>query len=153
MNIGLIVYSETGNTLSVAQKLEQALKTAGHTVTLEKIEADKDPKTGMVSRLRSAPAVDVYDAVVFASPVQAFSLAKGMSAYLAQISSLSGKKAACFITKQLKANWMGGTKAIRQITAACKEKGADVTLNGIICWSSENREAQIDEVVRRLSAI
>jgi flavodoxin len=153
MKIGLIVYSETGNTLSVAQKLEQALKTAGHTVTLAKIEADKDPKTGMVSRLRSAPAVDAYDAVIFASPVQAFSLAKGMSVYLAQISSLSGKKAACFITKQLKANWMGGTKAIRQITAACKAKGADISQSGIVCWSSDSREAQIEDVVRKLSAI
>jgi len=85
--------------------------------------------------------------------VQGFSLAPATKQYLSQISSLSGKKAACFITKQLKANWMGGTKAIRQITAACNGKGADISLSGIICWSSEDREAQIEDVVRRLSTI
>lgn len=152
MKIGLIVYSETGNTLSVAQKLEQALKTAGHSVTLAKIEADRDQKTGAVT-LKSKPDISTYDAVIFASPVQAFSLAKGMGMYLSQISSLTGKKTACFITKQLKANWMGGTKAIRQISAACKEKGADICTSGIVHWGSDTRDAQIDEVIRKLSAI
>lgn len=152
MNIGLIVYSETGNTLSVAQKLEQALKTAGHAVTLAKIEADRDPKTGAVT-FNSKPTVDGYDAVIFASPVQAFSLARPMKLYLEQICSLSGKKVACFITKQLKANWMGGTKAINQISAACKAKGADILQSGIIPWSIPDRETCIDEVINRLCAI
>jgi len=152
MKIGLIVYSETGNTMSVAQKLEQALKTGGHSVILAKIEADRDQKTGAVT-LKSTPAVDAYDTVIFASPVQGFSLAKGMSMYLTQISSLSGKKAACFITKQLKANWMGGTKAIRQISDSCKEKGADICTSGIVHWGSNTRNAEIDDVVRKLCAI
>ena len=152
MNIGVIVYSETGNTLSVAKKLEQALKTAGHAVTLAKIEADRDPKTGVVT-FKSKPAVDAYDTVIFASPVQAFSLARPMKLYLDQISSLSGKQAACFITKQLKPIWMGGSKAIRQITNACKAKDANIALTGIVRWSCADRDAQIDEVVQKLCAI
>lgn len=152
MKIGLIVYSETGNTLSVAQKLEQTLKTAGHAVTLAKIEADRDPKTNAVT-LKSTPAVDSYDAVIFASPVQGFSLAPGMKEYLTQISSLSGKKAACFVTQHLKKDWMGGSHANRQIAAACKAKGTEVLSSGIVHWSSETRDAQIGEVVRKLCAI
>jgi len=152
MNIGLIVYSETGNTLSVAQKLEQALQAAGHTVALEKVGVDKDPKTGAVT-LKSTPAIEPYDAVIFASPVQAFSLAKAMNLYLSQIPSLSGKKAACFVTQHFKKACFGGNHAIRQIQSACKAKGADITLTGIVHWSAADREAQIDEVVRCLSAV
>lgn len=152
MKIGLIVYSETGNTLSVAQKLEQALKTSGHAVTLAKIEADRDQKTGAIA-FKATPAVDAYDVVIFASPVQAFSLAKGMGMYLAQLSSLSGKKVACFVTQHLKKDWMGGNHAIKQITAACKAKGADISQSGIVHWSSETRDAQIDEVIRKMCGI
>ncbi|HOP12098.1 MAG TPA: NAD(P)H-dependent oxidoreductase [Oscillospiraceae bacterium] len=152
MNIGVIVYSETGNTLSVAKKLEQALKTAGHAVTLAKIEADRDPKTGVVT-FKSKPAIDAYDTVIFASPVQAFSLARPMKLYLDQISALSGKKAACFVTQGLKKDWMGGSHAIRQIKSACKVKGADIALTGIVHWSCADHDVQIDEVVQKLSAI
>ncbi len=152
MKIGLIVYSETGNTLSVAQKLEQALKTAGHAVTLAKIEADRDQKTGAIA-FKSTPAVDAYDVVIFASPVQAFSLAKGMGLYLEQLSSLTGKKAACFVTQHLKKDWMGGNHAIKQITATCKAKGAQLSQSGIVHWSSETRETQIDDVIRKMSAV
>lgn len=37
MNIGMIVYSRTGNTLSVAEKLEARLSAAGHAVTLKRL--------------------------------------------------------------------------------------------------------------------
>jgi flavodoxin len=36
--IGLIVYSQTGNTLSLAQKVEEKLPAAGHDVTLEHLK-------------------------------------------------------------------------------------------------------------------
>ena len=39
MNIGIIVYSQTGNTLSVAKKLEEKLSLAGHSATLEQVKA------------------------------------------------------------------------------------------------------------------
>jgi len=37
MNIGLIIYSGSGNTRSVAVKLQEKLTAAGHTVSLEEI--------------------------------------------------------------------------------------------------------------------
>ena len=40
MNVGIIVYSKTGNTLSVAEKLQEAIRSAGHTVNIERIETE-----------------------------------------------------------------------------------------------------------------
>jgi len=37
MNIGIIVYSWSGNTLSVAEKLQEKLSAAGHSVALEQV--------------------------------------------------------------------------------------------------------------------
>ena len=38
MNIGIILYSETGNTYSVSQKLKEKLVKAGHSVNMERLK-------------------------------------------------------------------------------------------------------------------
>lgn len=154
MKIGIIVYSHSGNTLSVAQKLEQVLRSAGHAVSIERIEPiNEDPHSSAPVGLKSAPDISPYDAIIFASPVQAFSLAPVMKLYLSRISSLVGKKAYCFVTQHLKRPWMGGKQAVRQITKACEAKGAHILSSGMVNWSGSTRDEQIDEIVRRLGAI
>ena len=154
MNVGIIVYSYTGNTLSVAQKLEQALKGNGHAASIAKVEpVHNDPRSSAPVKLKSAPDVSLYDAIVFASPVQAFSLSPVMKQYLSQVSSLAGKKVSCFVTQHLKKAWLGGNHAIRQIKSACKRKGAYITISGIVNWSGDSRDQQIGDLVSRLSAI
>ena len=152
MKVGIIVYSQSGNTLSVAEKLEKAIKSAGHTVTLERVEAVSEG-SNPVNRLKSAPDITPYDAIIFASPVQAFSLAQAMKLYLSQISDITGKQAYCFVTQHFKKAWLGGNHAVRQITAACKAKGGEVIWSGVVNWSGSTREKQIDDIVTRLSSI
>lgn len=76
-----------------------------------------------------------------------------MKVYLSAISDLSGKKVYCFVTQQLKKDWMGGNRSIKQIRAACRKKGADIINSGIVHWSDDLREKQIEDVVRIFSAI
>lgn len=154
MNVGIIVYSHTGNTLSVAQRLEEALKAAGHSTGIARVEpVNSDPRASAPVALKSAPDISPYDAVIFAAPVQAFSLAPTMKLYLSQISSLAGKKVCCFVTQHLKKPWMGGKHAVRQITTACKAKGAEITASGIVNWSGEARQAQIDDLLAKLASM
>jgi flavodoxin len=154
MEIGIIAYSHTGNTLSVARKLEEALKAAGHSASIARVEPvnDEPGKSGF-TELKAAPDVSPYDAVIFAAPVQAFSLARVMKQYLSQIADLSGKKVYCFVTQGLKKKWMGGNHAVHQIKSACKAKGADVVASGIVNWSGSTRDKQIEDIVKRLGAI
>lgn len=149
MKIGIIVYSQTGNTLVVAQKLENVLKAAGHIVSMERVEAVSEGERAL---RKPAPDIISYDGLIFASPVQAFSLAPIMKLYLAQISNLADKQVSCFVTQHFKKKFLGGNRAVSQITAACKAKGAKIEESGIIHWSSEMREQQIDELVLRLSS-
>lgn len=156
MNIGIIVYSQTGNTLSVAEKLRDALKSKGHTATIDRITAEGDvsPNSGKPLTLKSKPDPSKYDALVFASPVMAFSLNPVMKAYLAQMKELKGVKAACFVTQQLPADWMGGNRAIRIISRALKEKGADVCCSAIVHWKDEiKREQQTAEAVAAMGGV
>lgn len=154
MKIGIIIYSQTGNTFSVAQKLQKKLITEGHLVDLEKIKVvgKVTPRVKNI-KFENLPDVEQYDALIFGSPVQAFSLSSPMSAYLAQVTSLEGKKVALLATQQFPYPWMGGNHTIGQMKKLCESKGAFVTGSGIINWSKSNREQRIVEVIDKLSKL
>jgi NAD(P)H dehydrogenase (quinone) len=152
MRIGIVVHSQTGHTLSVAQVLQDKLKAAGHSASIEKISPvdpkQTDPKK---IRLEKLPDLSGYDAFVFAAPVQAFSLSAVMKLYLAQLPSLNGKKVACFVTKGLVFKWTGGNHAISQLKKGIESKGGKVVETDIIVWSGEDREKRIADTIEKLS--
>lgn len=151
MNIGLIIYSQTGHTLSVAEKLREKLSAAGHVVALERLEAEGAVRPGVRDvRLKSVPDVTAYDAVVLGSPVHGFAVSAVMQAYLRQVPSLAGRRAACLVTQSFPFAWMGGNRALRQMTRACQTKGATVCAVGVVNWARRSREQRIAAVVDKL---
>ncbi len=154
MNIGMIIYSQTGNTRKVAERLREKLAVAGHTVTLEEIiiKGDTPAKPGKFE-FKEVPAPDGYDALIIGAPVQAFSLNPVMKAYLEQLPSISGKKIAVFVTKQLPMLWVGGTGAIKIMKKACEAKGASVTGAEIVVWAGKKREQSIKQCVEKLAGL
>lgn len=152
MKIGIIVHSQTGHTLSIAEQLQAKLATAGHSANIEKISPvdpkQTDPKKVKIEKL---PDLSPYDALVLAAPVQAFSVSPVMKVYLLQLPSLNGKKVACLVTKGLPFKWTGGNHAISQIRSAVESKGGKVVETGIIAWSGGARENRITDLVEKLS--
>lgn len=150
MKVGIVVYSQTGNTHTVAQKLKEKFIAAGHSAEVEQVTVTGNTSPGSKDfQLVTIPNTSSYDALVFAAPVQAFSLSPVMAAYLKQIQSLQDKKIACYVTKQLPRKWTGGNQAIGKIKRICESKGGTVCGSEIINWNS-NREQIIDECVDNL---
>ena len=154
MNIGIIIYSQTGSTYSVALKLKEMLATAGHSVNIERVipAGDAQPRAKDL-QFEKRPEVGTYDALVFGAPVEAFSLSPVMKGYLMQVASLKGKKIACFVTKRLRFNWTGGNQAVNKIKKICGSKDGAVCESGIVIWSSAHREKMIAEVVDKFSRL
>ncbi|MDD3214280.1 MAG: flavodoxin [Eubacteriales bacterium] len=154
MKIGIIVHSFTGNTLSVANKLMDALMKKGHTVAFERVVV-KNENTNQAGNieLEQAPNPSEYDIIYFAAPVRAFSLSPGMKTYLSQVESLQGKKAGCFVTQQLKYRWLGGNHALRQMAGLIRQKGGEPIAFDSVSWSGKDREAQIERVVANLCGV
>lgn len=152
MKIGIIVYSETGHTLSVAEKLRQKLVSCGHEAVVEQVTPSGAERQD-VRRIRYGvlPDVGKFDALVFASPVQAFALAPAMAAYLTYLPLLGGKKIACFVTKQLNSAWTGGNKAISMVRDVCEAKGAKICGTGFVSWKSRQREKDIDSLINKMA--
>lgn len=153
MKVGLIVYSQTGNTLSVAEKIKKRLEAAGHVVNLERVVSDNENPSVAGKVLLKGPDPSAYEGLVFAAPVQAFSLAEVMSAYLKQVPALEGKKTACFVTQQFPRPWMGGNRAIAKMKMLCAAKGTEVCGTGIVNWGNEKRLQMIDDVVESIGAL
>ena len=153
MKIGRIVYSQTGNTLSVAKKLEEKLSAAGHEVTIEHLKAVGEVAPGAKDvQFESVPSLEGYDALVCGAPVHAFSLAPAMSAFMAQLPSLDGMDVALIITQHFPYGWMGGNRAMRQFAKHCEAAGANVCGSGVVNCSNKRREEMIVEVTDRLAA-
>jgi len=153
MKIGIIVYSQTNHTYSVAQKLRDNLSANGHTVNIERVVPSGKVKPGSKNiKFKKQPDTSAYDGLVFGSPVHGFALAPVMKAYLSQIPSLKDKKIACFVTKGLPFDITGGNKAISQIKDLCQSKGGAVIGTGIVVWSVR-REKRIAELLERFGAL
>ena len=100
MRVGIIVYSETGNTYMLAMKIKDKLLASGHLTELKRLETIGEYKSGAKEvQLESIPEVDEYDWVMFGSPVHGFTLSLPMRTFLSQIGSLENKKVACFATQ------------------------------------------------------
>lgn len=152
MNIGIIVYSQTGNTYSVALKLQEKLLTMGHKVDIEKIEVigDEYPRKNPF-HFKKIPKINKYDALIFGSPIEAFTLSPVMKSYLEQISSLKNKEVACFITQYFPYPWMGGNRGIKQMRIKCQEKGASISKSAVINWKNKKRNQMISDAVEKIS--
>ncbi len=151
MKIGIIVFSKTNNTFSVAERLKAALVEKGQDVQIERIIPENDdPGVKPPIVFRNKPDVAPYDVVIFASPVWAFSLAVVMKEYLEQISSLQEKRVFSFVTKQLASKFTGGTKANKQIKAAVTAKGGTVEKSLIVSWKNKKREEEIDYLIQEI---
>jgi len=154
MNVGVVVYSWSGHTLSVAEKLAEKLSAAGHSAELLKVQVVGERKQGARDfRLDPLPDIDRFDGLVFGAAVEAFSLSPVLIAYLKSAESLQGKKVACLVTQQFPYPWMGGSRAVSQMKKLCKAKGATLVGSAVVNWAKSKREKTTAEAVDRLSGL
>ena len=150
MKIGIIIYSKTGHTKSVAETLEQQLKDRGHDVTLDFIEIAEQEKDVMHPEITKAPDASPYDFLIFGAPVQGFRLCAAMSTYLNLLDDMKGKKFACIVTQALPFKWLGGEQASRKMKSIVTDKGGEFIGHSIINWNKADREGRIDDTIKHI---
>lgn len=149
MNIGIIVHSQSGHTLLVANKLHNQLQQAGHSVSLERIAAVNDKITDVKAiKLKSIPNLNQYDVVILGAPVHGFALSIVMQAFLHQLPDTKNKVVMGYVTQFFPHPSMGGNQAIQQLTTLCHDKNLVVSRTGIVNWlMPRGRKRLIEQVV------
>lgn len=151
MNICIPVHSRTGNTRSVAERLKQTLEGSGHSVRIIDVRGPGGRAPGEMS-FDGVTTLSGFDGIIFGSPVHAFSLAPDMEAFMGLLPSLDGKAVACFVTQAFPFPWMGGFRAIRQMTRLCRARGATVSATGVVNWGRRCREKLIRRAVEKITS-
>jgi multimeric flavodoxin WrbA len=151
LSIGIIVYSRTGHTLSVARKLEEKLAADGHDVALEELETIGASDLGATtSPLQRRPSIGGHGALVFGSPVNGGRMSAPTRSYLDQIPSLHGKKVVLLLTHFFPRVW-GANQTLQEMTETCESKGATICARGSVRWTSLRRRRRIASVVDDLA--
>jgi len=153
VNIGIVVHSITGNTLSVAERLQERLKAAGHEAAIERIcPTGKEPVQGPAAVILAAkPDLSQYDAPVFGAPGKAFSLDPVRQVYLSQADDLNGRKTACYLTQQLPFRFFAGNRSLAIMTKLCQARHGSICQTGIVNWSNKQREQMITDLVEAIA--
>ncbi len=156
MKIAIVIYSQTGNTLSVAQKAMSALIEKGHSVDMLKITPKSKIKNDAPispDLFEPLPDISGYDAYVFASYVEAFSLNRVMKFYLSTLDKVNGS-AATLTTQQFMKPWLGGNRTQKQFKTALSSKGAKVIGCAHVHWKVEQgRDARIQNAVDEICSL
>lgn len=151
MKIGIIIYSQTGNTLSVAESIKSKL--LKYNVTIERIGlVDSTIPRKEPFKLKTIPDVNSYDVIIFGSLVEAFSLSPVMKEYIKQIKSLKGKKVFGFVTEYFPYAWMGGNNAIKQMKELCKKLDTNILETYVINWKNKKRLDIIEDVSNSIAS-
>lgn len=154
MNIGLIIHSFTGHTLSVGEIIKERLIAKGHNAEIIRINAvNENPNNYRNFELANKPDIAKYDFVFLGAMVIGFNLSPVMKAYIKQIEGIKGKKVSCFLTEMFPKKWMGGNRSMKQMTSMLSEKGAEIVDSDIVNWMKKDRENIISEIADRLSKV
>ncbi|MDI6453085.1 flavodoxin family protein [Peloplasma aerotolerans] len=138
----IIIYSKTGNTRSVANRLNEVLS-----CDFFEVKATSDNPSIQNVELTEVPQVGDYDHLVFASPVHGFSLSHVMNTYLNQLPDLSEKTVDLFITHHFPFAWMGGNRTLKQMKKIIENKNGTVRYTTSVNWSSKKRESDISNMI------
>jgi len=153
MKIGIIIYTRTGNTQLVAEKMKERFMLAGHTVNIEQVKTVNDSTQTKSIKLNSIPSINDYDVLIFGSPVHGFTLCPIMTEYLKQLSTLKDKMVGCYVTQAFKYPCLGGRSAIKKMVGLCEEKGQNVYKTSIVSWSRKVRDDLIEQAVDTLCGL
>ena len=155
MKIAIVVYSKSGHTLSVAEKMRKHLESAGHIVVLEQIRAANEMELKPEAIvLTNSPKTTDLDLLVFGSPVHGGKLSAVMQAYLQQLPSLEGKVIAGFVTQFFPLAGMGGNQAIANLAELVRAKSGNLSASGVVNWMFQGkRNKQVAETIEKIASI
>jgi flavorubredoxin len=151
MNIGIIVHSKSGNTFNVARKIATlftAEKIDSEIVQL-KTEGDLSPRAKDVV-ISNPPAINKYDALIFAGPVWAFAPSPVITAFLKSVKGCNGKKIVCFVTMGFPIPFLGGSNSLSTMNKLLSGSGGTVVPGEVITSVTLKNQAKLKCIVERI---
>ncbi|MGC9362326.1 MAG: flavodoxin family protein [Candidatus Syntrophosphaera sp.] len=145
MKIEIVVYSETGKTLQLAELVRDKLSGDGHQVGLTRLQtsAPFDSKHMLPMdkiEFTNLPDVGAADCVLVGGPVWAFRSCPAAKKAIRDLGpQIKGKKFLPFVTHAFPFDWMAGTWSANGMGRVARNQGADV-LSGVVLSGSGKKD-------------
>jgi len=147
VNIAVVVYSESGNTRRVAERVRSRLLEKDHTVQYLELQ------TGTGRReLVDEPSVEGYDMICLGAPVHHLAVAKPMKLFLRSIQALHGRTVAYFVTQGQPVAALGGTQAMRTLKRMIATRAGVPVRAGIVRVNRKQSEHEVQRIVDTIEA-
>jgi len=153
MKIGMIVYSFTGKTKLVAERVAEILLTDGYEVDLNYLEP-KEPLNLKAKEveINEIPDPMRFDALVLGTPVQGGRMSAPMRFFLEQRTLLDGLDIVFIATHFFRREW-GAVQTLQDLRKMCESKGGNVLGSIDIKWWSVFRQREIVSAIEHLRSL
>ncbi len=141
MNIGIIIHSNTGHTLEVANEIKYKLRKEHDVVVLHVNSKNEEQSQKGHVELKDIPDIGGFDVLIFGAPIHGFALSKTMVSYLKQLETDSPKKVFIYVTHFFPMNSLGGSQGIQQMLKYLKHKNFEIINGSIIPWTFGRKKA------------
>ncbi len=151
MKIAILVYSKTGTTLRMAKMILERLKQQDREVDLFEVAPEGEYQIGNpVCKISVLPDLTGYDTIICGGPVWAFRINPVIHTSITLMKDLKGKTFIPFVTMGFPLPFMGGNKAIKQMTDIARDMGAKCTKGYIVCKMLRNHEIEMGKAVHSI---
>ena len=145
MNLAIVIWSETGKTLLLAETVRDKLAAAGHQVSFTRLQttASFDSKHGLPAKdimFANLPDVSAADRIVIGGPVWAFRLCVAVTKAIKDLGTgLKGKTVLCFVTHAFPWAWLTGTSSVNTLRRLVADQGG-TPLTGVVLSGSRKKD-------------
>jgi flavorubredoxin len=158
MKIGIIVYSKTGTTARFGRIILESLKRKGHLCELVELKADQEikphtEKDKPAYRFTNLPDCRRYDAIAVGGPVWAFTACPVIIRAIKELNDIKNKKAIPFVTMSFPFAFMGGRRAVMQMSKALSDRGAEIIPGPVVPKILRNQDSLMRASAEQIAAL
>jgi multimeric flavodoxin WrbA len=152
----IIVHSQTGTTLKLAQAIRDKLAQAGMEAELCHLQTTEQIKGGTHNtrhniKFTNLPDVSACDAVLIGAPVWAFNASVVIAQAFELLGpQLRGKTVVPFATMGFPLAWMGGNRTLRWMRARAATLGAKVLPGGVVTGARKGKDERIEALANMI---
>ena len=146
MSTGIVLYSYTGHTQKVIEKLADQMENRPSIFTLEPVRQIN--LSDLKTPIKSIPNIAAYDTVILATPVHGGRMSSPMATFLDETQALKNKKVILLATHLFPHKW-GCAQMFQAIEEECTRIGAEVIHTDDICWPGLLRKTHLSKLVNR----
>jgi flavodoxin len=147
-----VVFSQSGHTAHFARAIAEQFRKKGVEADIELLRTEKFINPGSKNiKFKRMPELDGYDIVCIGGPVWAFKSNPAVIAYLNELDSLKGKKAAAFVTHSLPWKSFGAAKkAMTRLTCKIDALGAKTVDAESLQWNGMPKAEVLEKAATNL---